>query len=283
MSQTPRIACLQTCPRADIASALEEALPLAQAAVSDGAEFLFLPEYCGGLKSDGAKLTPPAAREGEHGFLNSLRDFALENRVWIMLGSVAIAAADDKIVNRGFIIDDHGKIISRYDKIHLFDVRLSDNEVYAESATVVPGTQAVLVETPFGRIGHTICYDLRFPHLYRALAKAGADIIAVPAAFTKRTGQAHWHVLNRARAIENGVFVVSPCAIGEIPGGGESYGHSLIVDPWGRVLADGGTTPGVVAASIDLDAVADTRARIPSLLHDRPFTLHQIHTDRKTQ
>jgi len=188
-----------------------------------------------------------------------------------MLGSIAIDAGDAKILNRGYILDDKGAIQSRYDKIHLFDIQLSAQEVYRESAHVLAGGQAAIIDTPFGRLGHTICYDLRFPHLYRDLAKAGAEIIAIPAAFTKQTGEAHWHVLNRARAIENAAFIVAPCAYGPIPGGGESYGHSLVVDPWGVVVADGGTGPGVVQVQIDLDQVAATRARIPSLEHDRPF------------
>ncbi len=265
------IACLQTRPMPGFDLALDEAMGLAIPAVAAGAQFLFLPEYCGGLKSQGSALCPPAASESDHPFLRAFAEFARERKVWVMLGSIAIATTSDKILNRGYVIDDMGTIRSRYDKIHLFDIQLSDDEVYRESAHVVPGGQAVIVDTPFGRLGHTICYDLRFAHLYRDLAQAGAEIIAIPAAFTRLTGQAHWHVLNRARAIENGAFVVAPCAIGPIPGGGESYGHSLIIDPWGKVLGDGGTTPGIVRATIDLAQVAETRARIPSLTHDRPY------------
>jgi predicted amidohydrolase len=153
----------------------------------------------------------------------------------------------------------------------MFDVQLSEAEVYRESAFVSPGAEAVIEDTPWGRIGHTICYDLRFPHLYRDLARAGAEILTVPAAFTRKTGAAHWHVLNRARAIENGAFVVASAACGPVPGGGETYGHSLIVDPWGVVLADAGDGPGVVQARIDLDEVAAARTRIPSLGHDRDY------------
>ncbi len=271
MSRAIQIACLQTRPMAGFDTALTEAMGLAEAALSQGAEFLLLPEYCGGLKSEGSALRPPAAPEPDHPFLAAFRQFAGARRVWVMLGSIAIATDDGKILNRSYVIDDTGAIRSRYDKIHLFDIQLSPSEVYRESAHVVPGDRAVIVDTPIGRIGHSICYDLRFPHLYRDLAHAGAEILAIPAAFTKRTGEAHWHVLNRARAIENGAFVIAPCAIGPIPGGGESYGHSLIVAPWGEVLGDGGTDPGVVMARIDLDQVAQARARIPSLDHDRPF------------
>jgi len=262
MARPLEIACLQTRPMPDFASALDEAMGLARSAVGSGAQLLALPEYCGGLKSQGAALVPPAAPEATHPVLQAFVDFARASRVWIMLGSVAIDGPDGKIVNRGFVIDDSGAIRGRYDKIHLFDVQISASEVYRESTHVVAGGQAVVVDTPFGRIGHTICYDLRFPLLYRALAQAGAEIICVPAAFTRKTGEAHWHVLNRARAIENGVYIVAPCAIGDIPGGGESYGHSLVVDPW-----------GVVQARVDLDLVAATRARIPSLGHDRQFVV----------
>ena len=187
------------------------------------------------------------------------------------IGSLAIDAPGGKVLNRGYMIDDRGQIRGRYDKIHMFDIELSDTEAYRESDTITPGVEAVVHDTPFGRIGHTICYDLRFPHLFRDLAKAGAEIICCPAAFTKRTGEAHWHVLNRARAIENTCFIVSPCAIGAVPGGGECYGHSLVVTPWGEVVADGGTLPGVVHTQIDLEMVKAIRSRIPSLSHDRDY------------
>ena len=229
--------------------------------------------HCGGLKSRGAALDPPAEQEADHAFLAQFQQFARENSTWIMLGSIAVKSAD-KIVNRGYLLGPDGQIFDNYDKIHMFDVVLSETEVYRESDTISAGNGCSLYDTPLGRIGHTICYDLRFPQLYRKLAQEGADILCAPAAFTKRTGEAHWHVLNRARAIENGCYMVSPCAVGPIPGGGESYGHSLIVDPWGGVLADGGTTPGVVHAQIDLGKVAIARARIPSLTHDRTFTFN---------
>lgn len=271
MSRTANIALLQTRPMPGFDSALDEAMRLAETAVAAGAQLLFLPEYCGGLKSRGSELCPPAAPEAEHPFLRAFLDYAKQRHLWIMLGSIAIAASHAKILNRGYVIDDAGNIKARYDKIHLFDIQLSKQEVYRESATVLPGTRAVVVDTPVGRLGQTICYDLRFPQLYRDLAQAGAEILAVPAAFTRLTGEAHWHVLNRARAIENAAFVVAPCAIGPIPGGGESYGHSLVIDPWGRVLGDGGDETGIVQVEIDLGLVGATRARIPSLTHDRPY------------
>ena len=261
-------------------AALAELLPLAESATGAGAEILFLPEYCGGLASDGVRLRPPAQPEESHPVLSALREFAAARQVWINIGSIAIersAGSDenDKIVNRGYMLDDNGEIVGHYDKIHLFDVDLAKRAVYRESDTVAPGDIARLYDTPFGRIGHTICYDLRFPQLFRDLAQAGAEIICCPAAFTRMTGEAHWHVLNRARAIENTCFMVSPCAIGPIDGGGESYGHSLIVSPWGDVLADGGETAGTVHAQLDLGHADQAASRIPSLRHDRHYRLDE--------
>ncbi len=273
MARPLDIACLQTRPMPDFQSALDEAMPLAQAAAKAGADILFLPEYCGGLKTDGAAVAPPSAPLGDHLFLKAMQSFAAEVRIWVNLGSIAVDAPDGRILNRGLMIDDTGAVRGQYDKINMFDIQLSETEVYRESATVSPGSKAVMHDTPFARIGHTICYDLRFPELFRALAQAGSEILICPAAFTRKTGEAHWHVLNRARAIENTCFVISPCAIGDVPGGGECYGHSLVINPWGEVIADGGTLPGVVQARIDLDMVGETAAKIPSLSHDRPFTL----------
>jgi len=260
----------------DFDSALAEMMPLAEKAISRGIQFLALPEYCGGLACEGPRLTPPAATEASHPVLSALCDFAARNRIWIQIGSLAISVDDNRIVNRGFVVDDDGRVRSRYDKIHMFDVRLSNNEIYRESDTVTPGEQAVVTRTPWATIGHTICYDLRFPGLFRNLAHAGAEIISVPAAFTRRTGEAHWHVLNRARAIENTCFVVSACATGTVVGGGKCYGHTLVVDPWGTIVADGGIDPGVVHARLDLGLVIRTRARIPSLKHDRAYQLPNV-------
>ena len=267
------IACLQTRPMPTIAAAIEEAVPMIQDAASAGAQIVFLPEYCGGLRSDGARLCPPAEAEADHPFLAKVREAAAEKGLWINIGSIAVKGPGGKIINRGFMIDDKGTVTGRYDKIHLFDVRLSESAVYRESETVEPGSSASVYETPFARIGQTICYDLRFPGLYRDLAKAGAEVLCCPAAFTKTTGQVHWHALNRARAIENTRFMVSACAVGEIEGGGESYGHSLVVGPWGDVLADGSDLPGVIHAQLDLDLVEATAGRIPSLGHDRAYTV----------
>ncbi|MDE0792457.1 MAG: carbon-nitrogen hydrolase family protein [SAR324 cluster bacterium] len=265
------IACLQTSPRPDFQAALDEAISLAEKATAAGADIITLPEYCGGLKTAGSAFAPPFETEENHPVLKGLRDFAKNKKKFILIGSIAISGPADKILNRSYIIDDFGNIISRYDKIHLFDIKLSENELYRESATVHGGETAVICQTPLGCFGQTICYDLRFPHLFRDLSQAGAEILFVPAAFTKKTGEAHWHVLNRARAIENGAFVVAPCAVGKVEGGGECYGHSLIINPWGEVLADAGADSGFINVNIDLEEVDSTRKRIPSLSHDKAF------------
>ena len=267
-----RIGCVQTPALPTFDEAIEAACRLAGDAVAAGAELVCLPEYCGGLKSENGVLNPPAAPEVSHPVLEALRAFTRDARVWMLIGSVAVDGPDGRLINRGFLVDDKGEVRARYDKIHLFDVDLSETERYRESAVVNPGAQAVVTDTPWGRLGMTTCYDLRFPHLYRALAHAGAEILAVPAAFMKVTGQAHWHVLNRARAIENGAVVVAPCAVGPVPGGGAVYGHSLIVSPWGEILAEGGDGVSTIVATVDMESVASVRRRVPSLRHDRPFS-----------
>ena len=272
MTREVRIGCVQSRPLATFDEAIEEARRLAGDAVAAGAELVCLPEYCGGLKSEGGLFAPPTAPEAGHPVLAALRDFASEAGVWMLIGSIAVDGPGDRLINRGYVVDGRGDVRARYDKIFLFDVDLSPTQRYRESAVVAPGERAVLVDTPWGRLGLTICYDLRFPQLYRSLAQAGAEILAVPAAFTKVTGEAHWHVLNRARAIENGAVVVAPCAVGEVPGGGAAYGHSLIVSPWGEVLADGGDGVGYVVATVDVEGVANARGRIPNLEHDRRFS-----------
>ena len=282
MAREVRIGCVQTRPLATFDEAIEEARVLAAGAAAAGAELVCLPEYCGGLKSEGGLLIPPAAPEAKHPVLDALRDFARDSRVWTLIGSIAVGGPGDRLINRGYLVDDRGDIRVRYDKIFLFDVDLSPTQQYRESAVVAPGEQAVVADTPWGRLGMTICYDLRFPQLYRALAQAGAEILAVPAAFTKVTGEAHWHVLNRARAIENGAVVVAPCAVGAVPGGGAAYGHSLVVSPWGDVLADGGDGVGWVVTAVDVESVATARGRIPSLQHDRRFGHPVEHGQRRS-
>jgi deaminated glutathione amidase len=273
MSRNLTIALVQNRATADFAVNLDRCLSFAAEGARDGARFIALPEYFSGLRSDGPRIHPVAFPESEHPAIPAFAELARRNGATVLLGSLGVLAADGRIFNRAYLLDPQGKVSGRYDKIHLFDIDMPDGTPVRESATIAPGSNAVLTKVAGVSIGLSICYDLRFPLLYRKLAQAGAEILTVPAAFTKATGEAHWHVLNRARAIENGCFVVSPCQWGELPGGALSYGHSLIVDPWGRVVVDGGEGEGVFTATIDLDLVAATRARIPSLQHDRKFTL----------
>jgi predicted amidohydrolase len=234
-----------------------------------GASLICLPEYFSALSSDGPRLTIRGFEEGAHPAIPAFSELARDREIWLLLGSLPITAPSGKLHNRSYLIGPEGEIVQRYDKIHLFDVELPGGEEYLESETIEPGGKTAIAQLPWGRLGMTVCYDLRFPNLYRTLARAGADFLAVPAAFTKTSGEAHWHVLNRARAIENGAYVFAPCQCGEHAGGSWTYGHSLIVDPWGRVLADRGEDPGNVMAEIDPGEVARTRAMIPALRHQR--------------
>lgn len=270
-----KIACLQTEPKSSIKEALDEALDLASLAKNEDVNFLFLPEYCGGISSNGKLYTPPSDKENKHLFLQELRNFCKKNSVWCLIGSIAIKLDNDKIVNRSFLLNNNGEVVSKYDKIHMFDIFVNGEEHY-ESKTIDSGNEGVLVKTDYCKIGLSICYDIRFPNLYRKLAQEGAEVIAIPAAFTKTTGMAHWHVLNRARAIENVAFVVSPCAAGKIPGGGESYGHSLIINPWGEIIKDGGENRGLITTSIDVSIVEKYRNQLPSLQHDKKFIIKEF-------
>ena len=274
MPKVFKIACLQTRPLPTFSEALNEAIGLAEEAVKQGADFITLPEYCGGMKTKGSSLIPPAEIEQNHPVLNGLIDFALKSKIFILVGSIAISGPKNKIYNRSFIIDNNGVILSRYDKIHMFDIDLSKTEIYRESDKVINGKNITVCKTDFGNLGQTVCYDLRFPSLYRELSQAGAEILFVPAVFTKKTGEAHWRVLNRARAIENGAFIVAPCAFGNVEGGGSGYGHSIIVNPWGEVISDAGEGKGIIYATINLDEVDTARRKIPSLSHDKAFELN---------
>ena len=272
---TLKVACIQNCATPEVDHNIEACLRLTRQAASAGARLIALPEYFSGLRTEGPRIFPVAFRETEHPVIPAFAAAARSLEVTILLGSVAVMAPDGRIVNRSCLIDRQGRIAARYDKIHLFDVDLGEGRVVRESATIAPGGEAIVAAAEGAALGLSICYDLRFAQLYRALAQAGADVLAVPAAFMRLTGEAHWHVLNRARAIENGAFVVSPCQYGTLAGGAECFGHSLIVDPWGRVLADGGEEEGFIVADLDLGEVAAARRRIPSLRHDRPFRLDQ--------
>ncbi len=266
-------ACIQTTATPDVHHDIRVLTDLVREASARGARFVATPEYCAGLDTRDGKMFPVAFEEAEHPVLPAMAGLARELGIWLLVGSIGVKSAEGRIFNRSFMLSPDGKVAARYDKIHLFDINLGEGRVYHESATIAAGHKAVIAPCVEGSVGLSICYDIRFPHLYRASAQAGAEMLAAPAAFTRVTGEAHWHVLQRARAIENGAYVISPGQCGTLAGGAECYGHSLIVDPWGRVLADGGTEPGVVTAEIDLAQVAETRRRIPSLKHDRPFAV----------
>jgi predicted amidohydrolase len=219
------------------------------------------------------RLFAAIAPEENDATLAAFRELARKLGIFLHVGSLAIKLPSERAANRSFLIDRNGDIIARYDKIHMFDVELGEGESYRESRNYRPGEIGVAADLPWGRLGLTICYDLRFPALYRALAEAGCSFLAIPSAFTKQTGEAHWHVLTRARAIENGAFVLAAAQGGKHENGRETFGHSLIVDPWGRVLAEGGTEPGVILAAIDPAEVTAARAKIPSLQHGRRFEI----------
>lgn len=264
-----RIAVLQMTAGIDPAAnagVLERAI--AEAAAK-GATMLFTPEMSGLIDRDRTRAAAHLVCEGEDPVLARVRAAAAAHGLWVHLGSLAVREADGRLANRGYVIDDRGDIRARYDKMHLFDVDLPSGESWRESASYAPGEQAVVVDTPVGRLGLAICYDLRFPALFAALTEAGATILSVPAAFTRPTGAAHWHVLLRARAIEAGVHLVAAAQTGEHQDGRATYGHSLVVGPWGEVLLDMGETAGLGFAEIDPAQVESVRERLPAIRHRR--------------
>ena len=261
----------------DPAANLPVTVGLVRQAAAAGAGFILTPELTNGLSSSRAHQRSVFRHEDDDPTLAALRAEAKDLGIWLLIGSLGLLTpdADGRFANRSLLVGPDGTVTARYDKIHMFDVNVSETEVYRESDGYRPGTRAVLAETPFARIGMTVCYDVRFPALYRRLAQAGADVITVPAAFNHITGAAHWETLLRARAIETGCFVLAPAQTGFHPEtqgkGRRTHGHSLAVAPWGEVLADGGTEPGVTLVDLDLSRVAEARHRVPSLTHDRDF------------
>jgi len=255
------------------AANLDAAVRMIGEAKSAGADYVLTPEMTNIMELKRERLFAAIVEEDADTTLATLRELARKLGIYVHVGSLAIKLLPDKAANRSFLIAPSGDIAARYDKIHMFDVDLAGGESYRESRSYRPGEMAVLCDLPWGRLGLTVCYDLRFPALYRALAEAGATMLAIPSAFTKQTGEAHWHLLVRARAIENGCFVFAAAQGGKHENGRETYGHSLIVDPWGRILAEGGTEPGMVMAEIDPAEVANARSRIPSLQHGRRFEI----------
>lgn len=266
-----RAALFQSCTGIDPDANATALVAAIEAAAVGGADIMFTPEMSGLLDRDRTRAADHLADEAHDRVLARVRDAAAKAGIWVHLGSLALAGErhDGRLVNRSFLIDDAGAIRARYDKIHLFDVDLPTGESWRESSAYAPGSQAVVVDTPWGRMGLTICYDLRFPDLFRTLSDAGATILCVPAAFTVPTGRAHWHVLLRARAIEAGAFVIAAAQAGAHADGRATYGHSLVVDPWGDVLLDMQGETGVGFVDLDMKRVADVRARVPVLTHRR--------------
>jgi deaminated glutathione amidase len=273
MSVTFTAGLVQMCSGLSPRANLDAALKLIAEARSGGADYVLTPEMTNILEVKRERLFAAIAPEEADPSLAAFRELARRLGIFLHVGSLAIKLAPEKAANRSFLIDRRGEIVARYDKIHMFDVDLAGGESYRESRNYRPGDLAVAADLPWGRLGLSVCYDLRFPALYRALAEAGSSFLAIPSAFTQQTGEAHWHVLNRARAIENGAFVLAAAQGGKHENGRETYGHSLVVDPWGRILAEGGNVPGVVLAAIDPAAVAAARAKVPSLQHGRRFEM----------
>ncbi|BAV64479.1 carbon-nitrogen hydrolase family protein [Sphingobium cloacae] len=244
---------------------------MARHARSEGADMLFTPEMAGYLDRDRKRAAETLRTEADDPVLAAIRETAAKQGLWVHVGSLAFKdeRADGRWANRSFVIDDRGEIRARYDKIHLFDVDLATGESWRESAVYGPGEQAVAVDTPWARMGLSVCYDMRFPDLYRALTNAGATVLLMPAAFTVPTGQAHWHILLRARAIEAGCFVIAPAQTGRHADGRDTYGHSLVVDPWGDVLLDMGEEIGLALADIDIARIEEVRGRVPAIANRR--------------
>jgi deaminated glutathione amidase len=266
-----KVGLVQTRTGVDPQANLAKTVAAVAEAAAAGAAYVLTPEMTNIMEVKRERLFAAIVEEDIDPTLAALREAARKHQIYVHIGSLAVKASPDKAANRSFLINRHGEVVARYDKIHMFDVDLANGESYRESHSYRAGELAVVTDLPWGRLGVTVCYDLRFPALYRALAEAGASFFSIPAAFTRQTGEAHWHVLMRARAVENGCFVFAAAQGGKHENGRETFGHSLVVDPWGRILAEGGTEPGVIVADIDPAQVAVARSRIPSLLHGRRF------------
>ena len=266
-----KVACLQVTAEREFEPNIRKLCRMIRTVAEEGAQFVLTPENATMIEPVPAAALRKAKTEEDHPALPALTEAARNAGVWLLIGSLSIKLPGGKLANRSLLVDDSGAVVARYDKLHCFDVNLREDEWYRESDTVQAGTEAVLAPSPWGRIGMTVCYDLRFPGLYRALAQAGADILTVPSAFTRTTGQAHWHTLLRARAIETGCFVLAPAQWGDHAESRKTYGHSLIVDPWGETVADGGEGENLVFGTLDLTLVEKTRRRIPSLHRERAF------------
>jgi predicted amidohydrolase len=273
MATLLRIACLQLNVGNEFESNFSTVAAMAREAADGGAKFVLMPEYALMMDGAGRVMRERALSDDGSPALPQLCSLAVELGVWMLAGSLTLRTDDGRVANRSFLISDGGVVVASYDKIHMFDVTLPDGKIIRESSTYRPGSRAVVAQTPWGKLGMTVCYDLRFPGLFRALAQAGAAMITVPSSFQRQTGKAHWHVLLRARAIENECFVLAPAMCGDHPGNRQTYGHTLIIDPWGEILAEGGESPEIIYAEIDRARVEKVREMMPSLNHDRDFEL----------
>lgn len=273
-----RVGLVQMRSGREIAPNLEQAEGLIRQAVRNGAEFVLTPENTALMELETARLFERVRDEADDEALAFFRALAKELGIWLNIGSLSIRLSASKVANRSYMIAPDGEVAAHYDKIHMFDVDLPGGESYRESKNLEPGDAAVLCDLPWGRVGLTICYDLRFPALYRSLAQAGAEYLTVPAAFTRQTGEAHWHVLLRARAIENGAYVFAAAQAGRHENGRATFGHSLVVSPWGEVLGEAWVHPAVIVADIDPAKVVEARRMLPSLQHDRPFSVSEPRT-----
>ncbi len=269
MTEVLRAACIQMTGGPGIAENMRQAEMYIRQAATQGAQFIATPENTDQIRQPPLEMVNSAPEEKDHPGIPLFSGLARELGVWIQAGSFAVKISRDRLANRSFLFSADGQIAGRYDKIHLFDIDLPNGERYRESDMIQPGSEAVIVQTPWGGMGMTICYDVRFAYLYRRLAQGGAAILTAPAAFTVPTGRAHWEILVRARAIETGSFVIAAAQTGEHEGGRRTWGHSLIVGPWGEILADGGQAPGIVMADLNMKDVQKVRALIPALKHDR--------------
>ena len=274
-----RAGLVQMCATRDPDRNVADATALIREAAAAGAHYVQTPEVTTLMELDRNRLFSLIEPEESNAALVHFQRLAKELGIWLHIGSMAVKVSADKLANRSYVIAPDATIAARYDKIHMFDVDLPGGESYKESRNYAPGTSGVVVDMPWGRLGLTICYDLRFPYLHRALAKAGAQFIAGPAAFTKTTGEAHWHALLRARAIETQCYILAAAQTGMHEMGRATYGHSIVIAPWGETVAEAGTEPGIITAEIDPAVVADVRARVPSLTHDRSFTVVEAATD----
>ena len=271
-----KASCVQLCGSRTPEKNISEALRLISQAADEGAEFILTPEQTALMELETKPLFTGIASEEDTECLDAFSKLAREKHIWLQIGSLAIQIAKDKAVNRSYLFAPDGQIKARYDKIHMFDVDLPGGETYRESQNYQAGARAVICDIGKTSLGFSICYDLRFPQLYCELAKAGAGLITVPAAFTKQTGEAHWHILLRARAIETGCFIMAAAQGGQHENGRETFGHSLIISPWGEVLSEAGTDPGIIHADLDLNLIEKTRHRIPARSHERDFELVKI-------